>query len=253
MKAIAARVKRVAHTLLDSCGYTAIPSCVAHFRGDRYVQHNARRLEHLASLRIPVRGLSVLELGAGVGDHSSYYLDRDCRVTITEARGSLLSYLRKRFPSADVRALDMESPEKTPVEKADVVHCYGLLYHLSDPERALDFVAGHTDQYLFLETCVSFGDGETINPTPEDMANPTQAISGVGCRPTRPWLLRALKSRFEHVYVPQTQPNHEEFPTDWSVPGPVGLLARAVFVCSRTELANDLLLSELPSQQRRHE
>ena len=51
------------------------------FHSWHYLRHNARRLEHLASLQIPIRGKSVLEIGAGIGDHSSYYLDRGCTVT----------------------------------------------------------------------------------------------------------------------------------------------------------------------------
>jgi 16S rRNA A1518/A1519 N6-dimethyltransferase RsmA/KsgA/DIM1 with predicted DNA glycosylase/AP lyase activity len=32
-------------------------------------------------------GKSVLEVGAGVGDHTLYFLDRDCAVVSLEARG----------------------------------------------------------------------------------------------------------------------------------------------------------------------
>ena len=47
------------------------------FHSHHYMRHNARRLEHLASLQIPVDGRTVLEVGAGIGDLSHFYLDRN--------------------------------------------------------------------------------------------------------------------------------------------------------------------------------
>ena len=56
------------------------------FRGGHYQRHNARRLEHLASLRLDLAGKRVLEVGAGIGDHTTFFLDRDCTVVATEPR-----------------------------------------------------------------------------------------------------------------------------------------------------------------------
>ena len=56
----------------------------ALFRSPQYRRHNARRQEHLASLGLDLRHKSVLELGAGVGDHTVFFLDRDCVVTSVE-------------------------------------------------------------------------------------------------------------------------------------------------------------------------
>src|SRR6266540_6367515 len=80
------------------------------FHNHEYLRHNARRQEHLASLGIPVAGRSVLEVSAGIGDHSHYFLDRGCQLTITEAREENLRVLRRRYPSADIQRLDLEDP-----------------------------------------------------------------------------------------------------------------------------------------------
>src|SRR5688572_10851078 len=56
------------------------------FHAPSYLRHNARRLEHLATLGLPIAGSTVLEVGAGIGDHTSFYLDRGCTVTTVEAR-----------------------------------------------------------------------------------------------------------------------------------------------------------------------
>jgi hypothetical protein len=229
-------------------------SPVHAFHNNHYLRHNARRLEHLASLRIPLAGSSVLEVGAGIGDHSHYYMDRNCRMTITEARPENLAHLKSRYPNCDVRFLDMDSPSDIDGGPFDVVHCYGLLYHLSKPQQALAFLSNNTAGLLLLETCVSFGEDEQINLIGEPQSDATQAFSGTGCRPTRPWLFRELKSHFEHVYVPLTQPCHDEFPLDWQAPDKHLLpLQRAVFVASRKPLQNELLSTALPLEQSRHQ
>lgn len=223
------------------------------FHSLHYLRHNARRLEHLASLRIPVAGLSVLEVGAGIGDHSNYFIDRGCRITITEAREENLECLQLRFPQLDVQFLDMENPSPIEGSPFDVVYCYGLLYHLKNPEVALEFLGQSTKKILLLETCVSFGDTEAINLTTEDRGDFSQAYSGIGCRPTRPWLFNRLKGLFEHVYLPKTQPNHEEFPLDWTAPDKhQANFSRAIFIASREALENEMLVSTLLNQQVRH-
>jgi SAM-dependent methyltransferase len=226
---------------------------VRAFHTDHYLRHNARRLEHLASLQIPVAGRSVLEVGAGIGDHSSYYIDRGCRITITETREENLSVLRRRFPAADVQRLDMEAPLPVSESPFEVIHCYGLLYHLSSPNQALEFISRSTSEMLLLETCVSFGDALEVHPVSERQTDPTQANSGTGCRPTRAWIFNELQRLFEHVYVPKTQPNHEEFPLNWLAPEKhTAGLQRAIFVASRQPLDNPRLNPGLLDHQVRH-
>jgi hypothetical protein len=246
------KIQTIASNIIRKPGFDIIGSSnpVVNFHSDDYLRHNARRLEHLASLRIPVAGMSVLEVGAGVGDHSHYYIDRGCRATITEARAENIHVLRRRYPNFNVQFLDMESPSHVDGAPFDVVHCYGLLYHLSKPKQALAFLSQNTKKILFLETCVSFGEKEEINLVGEPQSDPTQAYSGTGCRPTRQWLFTELQGLFEHVYLPTTQPCHEEFPLDWTSPEKHKAgLQRAIFVASRDRIENERLSPALVSQQ----
>jgi hypothetical protein len=249
------KIETKTRSIIRSMGYDLVRhhAPVQFFHSDHYLRHTARRLEHLASLRIPVAGMSVLEVGAGIGDHSHYYLDRGCGLTITEARADNLDYLRRRYPDQRIEFLDMEAPAPIQGAPFDLVHCYGLLYHLSNPQQALAFLGQNTTKMLFLETCVSFGDGEATNAIAEAQAQPTQACSGTGCRPTRGWIFKQLQSHFEYVYLPMTQPCHEEFPLDWNAPEkhPADL-QRSIFIASRTPLDNDQLTPRLVFQQTRH-
>jgi SAM-dependent methyltransferase len=251
------RVKTITRRLIRKTGFDIVRTSnnpLLNFHSNHYLRHNARRLEHLASLRISVAGMSVLEVGAGIGDHSHYYIDRGCVITITEVRPENLEVLRMRYPACNVQFLDMEHPSGIEGSPFDVVHCYGLLYHLGNPDRAVEFLARNAIKMLFLETCVSFGAGDHVNLTKEAQPNPTQAHSGTGCRPTRTWLVNKLQEVFKYVYLPKTQPCHEEFPLDWDAPEKhtVGL-QRAIFIASHEQLENDALTRSLIMKQTRHE
>jgi hypothetical protein len=198
-------------------------------------------------------GTMVLETGAGIGDHSDFYLDRGCRVLATEARPDNLALLRRRFadhPRLAVRQLDLDAPPREQIGAFDLIHCYGTLYHLSRPQGALDFLAACCGGFIVLETCVSFGDGEALNPVPEPSECPSQAVGGMGCRPTRGWVFARLRERFEHVYVTVTQPAHEEFPLDWTrAPADAARLSRSVFVAARRAIVSPALTPGLPAMQ----
>jgi hypothetical protein len=102
---------------------------------------------------------------------------------------------------------------------------------------------------LLLETCVAFGSHYATHQVPEKAQVPSQSVTGVGCRPTRPWIFRRLTELFEFAYMPATQPAHLDFPLDWTGSQPQDREARAVFIASRQKLENPLLLSEVPSHQ----
>jgi len=250
------KTKKMVRSLVKKCGYEIVRfnTPVSHFHSNRYLRFNSRRLEHLASLRILVARMSVLEVGAGIGDHSHYYIDRGCKITITEARFENLQYLRNRYPGCNVQFLDMERPAYIDGSPFDVVHCYGILHHLGNPEQALEFISRNTVRILFLETRVSFGESEDRNIVWEPQSDPTQAYSGIGCRPTRPWLFNQLQGLFEYVYLPKTQPNHEEFPIDWNTPDKHQADSQsAIFIASRDRIENELLTQSLINKQARHE
>jgi hypothetical protein len=224
---------------------------IEEFHSWEYLRHNQRRQEHLATLGLDLAGTSVLEVGAGIGDHTTFFLDRGCSVVTTEGRAENVEILRKRHPGVESRQLDLNCPNLIFPEPFEVVYCYGLLYHLREPAIAIAHMARWCRRVLLVETCVTFGNDLSINPVTEQQGIPSQALSGVGCRPTRRWVFEELRKHFPFVYLPVTQPWHSEFPIDWTA-SPPGGLTRAIFVASRRALENPLLREEVPMQQRRH-
>jgi hypothetical protein len=231
---------------------TEVRDPISEFSGWHYVRHNARRQEHLASLGLPLAERTVIEVGAGIGDHTSFFLDRGCTVVTSDGRPDNVRLLALRYPQLDIRQLDLDDPDPSFTEQAEVVYCYGTLYHLERPAEAIAFLAGLTTDILLLETCVSPGSDERLNPVDEDVTNPSQALRGRGCRPTRPWVFGRLADHFPHVYVTTTQPWHEEFPLDWDFTPDPDRLTRSVFVASRRPLVSPSLSTLIPERQTRH-
>jgi len=228
------------------------PTPTDAFLNDAYIRHDKRRQEHLASLGLDIAGRTMLEVGAGIGSHTSFFLDRGCEVVSSEARVENLEMIRARFPNLEVRRLDLDAPDQQFKDTFEIVYCYGLLYHLKDPKGALEFMAQRCKGMLLLETCVSYGDEESINLCDEPAEVLSQSIYGRGCRPTRPWIYNQLNRHFEFVYMPITQPNHEDFPLEWSNATEIDRETRSIFVASRQSIENSQLVEHIPRQQRRH-
>lgn len=221
---------------------------LSSFASQLYQDHNRARLEHLATLDLPLTNRSVLEVGSGPGDHTGFFLERGCTVVSTDSRQECCDALTARYPSVQAHTVDMNCPDLSRFGTFEVVYCYGLLYHLENPTNALSEMSKVCSELLLLETCVShYPSADKLNIVPET-ADFTQSSTGKGCRPDRRWLFDRLKTHFEYVYQSRSQPRHREFPLDWTQP-PTGLVSRAVFVASRKPLEETRLS---PSMLERH-
>ena len=128
---------------------------MAHFFSSHYEAHNRARLNHLASLGLPLAGRRVLELGSGPGDHTGFYVERRCAVIAVDARQDCLDTLKRRYPAVETVLCDLNHPAPLlPLGRFDVVHCYGILYHLEDPARLIAYMGEASSGIVVIETCV---------------------------------------------------------------------------------------------------
>jgi SAM-dependent methyltransferase len=221
------------------------------FFSSYYHRNTRRRLEHLASLPLSIHGSSVLEVGAGTGEHTDFFIDRGCNVTTSDARPQCLKILRSRYPKINVIPLDLENMPKEFNQTFDVVYSAGLLYHLSNPKEAIEVLSNLTDKILIISTTVSYNLDSSIEFFKENPNFELHSISGGACKPSRLWVFEQLKGHFPHVYLPTTQPNHSEFPIDWTKAGKEPL-PKAIFIASTSQIDSDLLVTTIPSVQVRH-
>lgn len=223
------------------------------FHTNEQLRLNARRTEHLAWLGLVRPGRAVVEVGAGLGDLTMFFTSRGCKVSATEGRAELVELTRagqSMVTSRQALVLDLERCPPVPSFRAEIAVCYSVLHLISKPAEALAFLRACATPtgILFLETPVSAARDESLNPCIEPTDRPDGSISGHGCRPTRPWVWNTLKKLYPHVYLPRSQPCHDEFPLDWAgairTPTP-----RAVFVASMTPLNSPRLAGELLDTQ----
>jgi len=203
---------------------------------------NRARQDHLASLGFPMSSGSVLEVGAGIGLHTQFFVDRGCSVTVTEGRKDNLEEIQRRWPDLPTHLLDLDhDTDIRYLGEFDMVYCYGLLYHLGDPENAIKRMAEVCKGQIFLELICSADTQESLKVQRDSNGN-DQSTVGKACRPSRRWILAKLNQYFGHGYISVTQPDHGEFPADWNDPGKGN--TRAIFVGSKTPLDNPLLTQE---------
>lgn len=203
-------------------------------------RRDGARLDHLASLDLPLRGHRVLEIGAGIGGDTQYLRGLGCRVTATDAGAVNLYLLRERFaqdPRVEVAPLDLGTVHAA-LGRFDTVYWHGPLDQLADPVPALEAIAAACDDLLLLETCVSADDADQ-HAVAEPAQERDQSAHGRGCHPGRAWIWQQLEALFPFVYTTRLQPTHPEFPLDWTAPAPQGDLRRALFVASRHDLAHN--------------
>ena len=206
----------------------SIQTDIFHHTG--YLRINSRRLEHLATLGLPLNNRKVLEVGAGIGDHSSFYIDRGCKITITDGRADNVEYIKNIYPQDDIRILDMDNPVLPDNEKWELIHCYGLLYHLNFPGKAITFLSNRCENFMILETIAHDKDID-ITRAEEPKSIQQNSLSGLCYRFSKTWVLKQLQANFKYVYTTKTYPHHRDFPR-----------IRGIFIASHEEIINNNLL-----------
>lgn len=203
---------------------------------------NQARQEHLSSLGLDLNNNTVIEVGAGIGLHTDFFLERGCEVTVTDGAAANVGEIKRRHPGLRSFVLDLEDERSLrDLGVFDVVYCYGLLYHMSNPDSVLQRLAEICQGKILLELICSPSTENTVIYV-DDPAGLNQSTVGRGCRPSRTWILNKLKECFGYGYISATQPDHPDFPTDWTVPSQNN--TRAIFVGSKTALHNPLLITD---------
>lgn len=200
---------------------------------------NRARLDHLASLDLPLEGRRVLDVGAGPGLLAQSFVERGCQVVCLEGRKENVERMHQLHPDLDGRVFDVEADDWSSLGRFDVVFCYGLLYHVQNPFRLLRNLGSVCGDLLLLSTAVA-DHRLPLVVMEEETASYTQALENVGCRPTPSFVALALRSAgFNHVYGATTPPDHPDFQFSWRNDLSLqrdGHLIRCTFVASRAAL-----------------
>jgi SAM-dependent methyltransferase len=205
------------------------------------------RLRHLEALDLPLGNRSVLDVGAGVGHLGSWFAAQGCRVTATDARPDSVQRMSELHPELDARVLDVESEDQVAALGVfDVVFCYGLLYHLESPVRALRNLTQACGDLMLIETQIC------DSPSPvarleDEYKSTSQALRGIAHRPSPSYLAMALnRLGFAHVYAASEPPEHADYRFTFqgdSATARDGHLLRGVYVASRKPIHSRKLIA----------
>lgn len=225
------------------------------FSSKGYLDINNARLQHLASLDLPLENKTILELGSGPGDITDFLIQKGAYVTSIDARIENIQAASQRHQSSgrwNGFVYNLETEIRPGHINYEIILAYGILYHLSNPRKFVKRIAAIKPSLFLMETCVTPELSESKPKQPsgilgEDRTNGTQALNGAGCRPLRDWLWKLLKKNFTNSYVCKHQPDHPQFPIDWSIATKWDTdLTRSIFVCSSEAMNFSWVLSELP-------
>jgi SAM-dependent methyltransferase len=205
---------------------------------------NRARMDFIRSLPLVLQGRRVLDAGAGVGHFARLYADGGARVVAIEGRSDNVRLLLARHPDVEAHEGDIQDMSLERLGRFDIVHCFGLLYHLDSPVAALRRIERVCDDVLLLETMVCDA-AEPVMLLADETRSVNQALAGLGCRPSPSFVALALnRVGFRFVYGAAVPPQHPDFQFDWRNDQSTardGHNLRCVFVASRRPLLTPLL------------
>ena len=169
------------------------------------LQHTVRRLK-------PAVGLSnAVDAGCGAGFFSQTLADCGLKVCGFDARAENVAEARRRFPQIPFEQGDIEEQVILQLGRFDLVLCFGLLYHLENPLRAIRHLRGLTEKCLLLES-MCLPEEKPSMLLREEPRQEDQSLTDVACYPSEGSLVKMLyRAGFAAVYQVISLPDHDDF------------------------------------------
>ena len=111
------------------------------FDEPKSLEINRARMAHLESLKIPMEGKSVLDVGCSVGHLAQFFVAKGCKIVCVDARSENITKLCRLYSNLEAHVVNVESEPLMRFGTFDIVFSYGLLYHLENPLAAFSQIA----------------------------------------------------------------------------------------------------------------
>jgi len=209
---------------------------------DGYGSISERREEFLGWLLSELNQLAVLktavDVGCGVGVFADFLRGRGLTVVGLDARADHIAEARKRYHEVQFHVQNVEDPVDQDLGPADLVLCFGLLYHLENPFRAIRNLHVLTRKVAVIESMVIPG-GRPGAILLDEGHREDQSLEYVAFVPSESCLVKMLyRAGYAAVYKPTRMPEHQDFATSVR-----SKKKRTILVAAQCELA-------LPALQR---
>lgn len=155
---------------------------------------------------------TAFDLGCGPGWFTKRMDALELDVVGLEARNQLVDEARRRAPRANTEVFDFDAAGFSQLPPArDFVLCFGLLYHLENPLRALRIARRLTKGAFLLETMIVPGETAAARLVREN-ANETQGVRELAMMLTQSALEQALwAAGFENLRRREAPIDHDDF------------------------------------------
>ena len=140
----------------------------------------------------PALGLSnAVDAGCGVGFFSQTLAECGLNVCGFDGRGENVAEARRRFPHIPFEQGDIEERAILQLGRFDLVLCFGLLYHLENPLRAIRNLRGLTEKCLLLES-MCLPEEKPSMLLREEPRQEDQGLRDMACYPSEGSLVKML-------------------------------------------------------------
>ena len=169
-------------------------------------------MRRVVSALKPGLGLrNALDAGCGVGFFSQTLSEMGLETRGFDGRIENVVEARKRFPKIAFEHGDIESPEIAALGTFDLVLCFGLLYHLESPMRAIRHLRALTGKGLLIESMCAPGDDARMLLR-EEPSQHDQSLTDIAFYPSEACLAKMLfRAGFTNVYRVEQLPGHDDF------------------------------------------
>lgn len=171
-----------------------------------------RTIQRVVETLKPVLGVATaVDAGCGVGFFSKMLEESGLNVCGFDGRSENIAEAKRRFPEIPFEQANVEDAGILELGRFDMVLCFGLLYHLENPLRAVRNLRGLTGKCLLLESMCLPDEKPSMLLRDEPRAA-DQGLADVACYPSESSLVKMLyRAGFTNVYRVVPLPDHDDF------------------------------------------
>ncbi len=154
---------------------------------------------------------TALDVGCGSGYFSGVLHTEGFRVTGLDGRAENAALAASRHPQAQFFTANLEDDEVRKYGPADVVVCFGLLYHLENPLRAVRNLHALTGKVLLVES-MCLPSNFPVMELRDECRTEDQALQFVAFYPSEACLTKLLyRAGFSFAYSFRKSPEHAAY------------------------------------------